>query len=113
MQVTMKDVCGRADPVTGDLFDLASAGLPAPYFDLSDDDIDFILDTLAERDVVAIGEIEFRAARVVRSSYLADAGVNSVALQWFAADQGSRLTPAEKVHCLMMCDAVLRANLEG
>jgi hypothetical protein len=56
MQVTVIDLCGRQAPRTVDLSDAAD------YLGLDFDDVEFILDGIAERGVAYMGEIEYRAA---------------------------------------------------
>lgn len=56
MRVTVIDLCGRKAPETVDLSDAAD------YLGLDFDDIEFILDGIADQGVSYIGEIEYREA---------------------------------------------------
>jgi hypothetical protein len=56
MQVTVIDLCGREAPRTVDLSDAADA------LGLDFDDVEFIMDGIADRGVAYIGETEYRPA---------------------------------------------------
>lgn len=54
MQVQVIDLLGRSAPLTVDLSDAADS------LGLDFDDVEFILDGIADRGVAYIGEIEYR-----------------------------------------------------
>ena len=61
MAITIKDACGRTEPVAF-VHDSDAIDYMIREMDFTNDDVDFVLDHLADKTSVGFGEWEFLAA---------------------------------------------------